>query len=183
MIAELVDAIVQDLTDHGLEVKEFNYKDLVTKDTITLQRPSVSVIVSQSKAKQVSRSTYKYILTVSLLVTVGKPKQTPTGERAKKTAVYELLEAIAQTIQLKHYKKEGLELENPLIPMGFKNITPYELYKASFQVYQINFWTSYNVTWQDPEDRDRGTLEKILNTYYLTDSTSTTAADLLTLRT
>lgn len=179
MISQLVDAIVADLRQSGLEVKEFDYKDLITEDTLARARPSVSVVVGESSIAKVTLNSYKYKIIVSLLVTINHPRQVASGERVKKQAVYELLEAIADEVQL---KKFNLDLENPLIPLGFRNITPYALYKVGYQVYQIRFWTSFCVKMIPEADVDRGKLTAILAQYtFPPDSTTIYGADLIPL--
>jgi len=178
MIAELIDKIESKLIQSGLQVKEINFKDLVTEKTQTIGKPSVSIVCDQSTARKLAMNTYNYRIIVSLILTTHKlPTMVPRAEKTKKQQVYELIEAIIDTIQL---QKFGLDLENGLIPMGFRYITPYPLYEKGYQVYQIQFWSSFNVKHVPAADEDKGTLLSILAQYeFPPDSTTVWGSDLI----
>ena len=172
MMIELTQAILQKLKDDGLDAREIGFKDLIDK-TINLDRPAVNITINQATVKQVTLSTYKYILTVTLNIVFMDLKGGSAGEGRRKEGVYKLIEAISDSLIL---QKFGLELENGLYPLRFRNITTYDLAKAGFQVYALEFWCSYNVTYHDSEDADRGKLNTIVADYWLCppDSTSMT---------
>ena len=180
MMSELHAALVTALKDNGLDVREIGFKDLIDK-TINLDRPAVNITINEAKAQKVTLNTYKWVITVTFNIIFGNLKGGFKGEALRKEGVYKLIEAITQYVMV---QKFGLELENPLLPLRLRNITSYEWARAGFQVYSLDFWGSFNETYQDPQDADLGHLNSILNQYWLMpgDSTSMTprAEDIIT---
>ena len=182
MMAEIVQAILDNCKSNGLEVREIGFKDLID-GTINLTRPAVNVTINQSSVSQVSLYTYKFVLTVSMIIVFQNLKAGYEGEARRKEGVYKLIEAISNNLTLQNL---GLELENPLIPQSFRNITTSEFAKNGYQLYNLNFWCSYNVDWKNNYG-DQGNLTSILNQYWLMpndstsmDSTHLRGSDLIT---
>ena len=180
MMSELHAALVDAFKTNGLDVREIGFKDLIDK-TINLDRPAVNITINEGRGAKVTLNTYKWVITVTLNIVFAHLKGGSVGEARRKEGVYKLIEAITQYVLC---QKFGLELENPLFPMRFRNITSADLARAGFQVYALDFWGSFNTTYADPEDKDIGHLNSILNQYWLMpgDSTSmpTRAEDILT---
>lgn len=163
MMAELATRIKDRLKASGLNTKEVAYKDLIDK-TINLTRPAVNVTINQAEAQKVTLYCFKYRLTVTLTIVVQYLKAAPAGEAIRKEKVYDLIEAITDSLLL---QKLGLDLENPLMPMGFRNVTPYDLAIAGYQLYTVNFWCSYNHKVSELIDGDYGELAEILAKYWI----------------
>lgn len=161
MLIELTEAILDSLKANGLDVREIGFKDLIDRQ-LNLTRPAVNISINQARAEQVTLTTYKYRLTVSLVIIFGHLMGGARGEGKRKEGIYKLIESISDFLTLQNF---GLALENPMIPMGFRNITTYDVAKAGYQIYELQFWASYNVTKQDTDDL--GTLNSILAMYWL----------------
>jgi hypothetical protein len=164
ILSELVDAMTNWLSSGGLEIKQISYKDMID-GTLNLQRPAVNISINRTKmVRQVTMKTYKWEFDVSLLIIFGSLKAGIPGERARKEGIYELLQALSDSLLL---QKFDLPLENPLFPVGFRNITTKELAKAGYQVYSIDFWSSFTSTYTEPQDVGTGPLKSILMKYWL----------------
>ena len=168
MIAEVVTGILEKLKKAGLEVRELGFKDLVD-GTINLTRPAVNVACNMGDFTKVTMNTWKAKLNISLIVVFQSSRGGSTGEALRKEGIYKILEAITQTILL---QKLDLELQNPLFPMSFRNVTTAKYANAGYQLYQINFWCSTNFTRTD-EAEDWGNLTSIMAEYYLQPRTYT----------
>ena len=164
MMADLATNIKDKLKSSGLDVKEIAYKDLIDK-TINLTRPAVNIAINESRAEKVSMFSFKYKLTVSLALVVQSLKAGASGEAVRKEKIYDLIEAITDSLLL---QRLDLDLENPLMPMGFRNITSYELARAGFQMYQLQFWCSYlHTRTTESYDGEYGPLKEILAKYWI----------------
>jgi hypothetical protein len=161
MIAEITEAILNRLKADGLEIREVGFKDLVDK-TINLTRPAVNVVVQTATFDKVTLTTYKVRLDVSLIVVFQNVRAGTEGEARRKAGIYKIIEAVIQSLLL---QKLDLDLENPLFPVSFRNITSEEYAKAGYQLYQIQMWCSYNFSKKDEEDL--GWFDRILAEYYL----------------
>ena len=162
MIYELTTGIRDYLKLGGLDVNEISFKDMID-GTMNLQRPAINVIVNSSTAEKVTINCWKYRMTVSLLLIIQNLKGSVLGDEARKKAIYQLIETISDSLTLQNF---SLELENPLIPMGFRNITTQTYAKAGYQLYQLQFWCSYNVAKSDP-DADASAISEIVASYFI----------------
>lgn len=164
MLIELTQAIIDELKNNGLDTKEFGFKDL--KDWLinpNLTRPAVNIAILSSTAQQVTLYTYKFRAVVSVLVVFPLFRTDAQGEGKRREGCYKLIEGISNFLTL---QKFGLELENPLIPMGFRDVTPGQFVEKGFRFYDLQFWCSYNVSMVDKEG-DAGDLSKIYLEYWL----------------
>jgi len=168
MIAEVVVGILEKLKAAGLDVREYSFKNLVD-GTVSLTRPAVNISCNTADFQKVTINTWKAKLNISLIVVFQHLKGGSTGEALRKEGVYKILEAIIQALLL---QKLDLELQNPLFPMSFRNVTTEKYANAGYQLYQINFWTSINFTRTD-EAEDWGNLTSIMAEYYLQPRTYT----------
>jgi hypothetical protein len=161
MITEVSEAILDKLKASGLNVREIAFKDLIDR-TINLDRPAVNVTINAGTFEKVTTTTYKSRLEVSMIVIFGWLRAGVTGEMQRKEGVYKLLEAIFQALC---FQKLTQDMENPLMPSGFRNITTLEYAKAGYQLYQTTMWTTVNFTKTDSDDQ--GTITSILAQYFL----------------
>lgn len=161
MLSEIVQGILDKLKAEGLDVREIGFKDLVDR-TINLTRPAVNCTINIGSWQKVTLYTYKCIADVSLIIIFQHLKGGPQGEALRKEGVYKIIEGITQALFL---QRLGLDLENPLFPKSFRNITTMEYAKAGYQLYELKMWCSFNTTYSDKDDL--GTLTSILAQYYL----------------
>jgi len=160
MMTEVTQAILDRLKDRGLDVREIAFKDLID-GTINLTRPAVNITMNQASVKRVAVNTYKYVTIVSLILVVNHLKGGAIGDGQRKSKIYELIEGISNYLTLQDF---GLALENPMIPMGFNNITTTTLAKVGYSLYELKFWCSWNV---DKEELDSPIIESLLINYWL----------------
>ena len=187
MMIELTQAILDELKSNGLDVREIGFKDLTTMQaSMNLTRPAVNISINSATGQKIAvglpQEHYKWRLSVSLLILFPHLKGGVEGEARRKEGIYKIIEAISNILT---GQTLGLELENPLLPESWRNITSMELAKAGFQAYELKFWCSFVVDMADKEG-DYGTLSSILNQYWLVPNDnpltdSTRASDLVTL--
>ena len=162
MIAEVVAGILEKLKAAGLDVREVGFKDLID-GTINLTRPAVNLSVNLGDFQKVTMATWKLKMNISMIVIFQHLRAGSIGEALRKEGIYKILEAIIQALLL---QKLDLELQNPLFPLSFRNVTTAKYAGAGYQLYQMNFWCSTNFTRTD-EAEDWGNLTSILAEYYL----------------
>lgn len=166
MISAIIEGALTKLKEAGLDIMEFNYKDLIDK-TINLNRPAINAIINQSSIKPIARSTYapvfKHDIRLSLLLLIHYIGSTAEKTGKRKSLIYDLIESIHHELTNEDF---GLGLENPLFPSGWRNITTFELAEAQYQLYQIDFNCSFVI---EPDSKDTviGDLRTILAQYSL----------------
>lgn len=170
VMSDLHAAIIDSLKGQGLDVREIGAKDLID-GTINLTRPAVNITINEAGFSKVTLYTYKCKCVVSLILVINRLRGGATGEAQRKAAVYDLIESVAAYLTL---QKLVPELENPLIPQGFRNITSQTFAKAGYQLYELRFWTSWTTEMGNPDGADLGTLQNILAKYWLTPDHPTT---------
>jgi hypothetical protein len=158
ILAELTKRIGDSLTEQGLEVKNIGYKDLIDGQ-FNATVPAVNVVINGGEAKLLNNVTYNWRAVVSLLLVVSYAQSETVGDFKRKEGMYKLIEAISDYLILHDF---GLSLTNRMIPKKFKNITKPEWAKAGYQVYNLEFWISYNTVYESPEDISTGPLNEIL---------------------
>jgi hypothetical protein len=161
MIAQITMGILNRLKEKGLDCREINFLDLIN-GSMNLVRPAVNITVQTGSFKKITLNTYKNTLDVSLIIVFNTPKAGPTGEAYRKEGVYKILEAIVNALLLQYL---DLDLENPLWPVSFRNITSAVYAKAGYSLYQLMLTCSYN--YDKEAEEDLGSLEKLLAQYYL----------------
>jgi len=180
MMAELQKEILDHLKSQGLDVREIGFKDLITQKpgALNLTRPCVNISINQAIAKKVTLTTYKWICTVSLTIIFQHLQGGFLGDAKRKEGIYKLIEAISDYLTLRDF---GLDLENPLMMDSFRNITSWELASAGYQLYELKFRCSYNIKYEELQDRDEGVITSIYSKYFLEppDSTSVVNTDVL----
>ena len=166
MITSIIEGIITKLKASGLDVEEFAYKDLIDK-THNLRRPAINIIVNRSSVRKITTSfnypKFKHELVVSLLLVVHFVGSTVEKDGIRKNKIYDLIEAIHPLLTNEDF---DLGLENPLFPLGWRNITTFELAEAQRQLYQIDFSCSFVI---EPTDKDTyiGELNNILTKYWV----------------
>jgi hypothetical protein len=164
MIPEIRSGIEDFLKDQGLDVREFGSKDLKDK-TLNADKPAVNVIINRASGQKVTgsftKTRYKYVLTVSLITVFQWVMSSSEGEARRREGVEKIIEAIGDSLVGQDF---GLQLENPLLPLGFQNITTTEWAKAAYMVFEQNFWCSYVIEKLDP---DAPLITKVLAEYFI----------------
>lgn len=180
----LTEAILDALKAKGLDVQEINFKDLLD-GTINIRKPAVNITINTGGAQRVNLAgTYKYMIIVSLIVVFNTAKGGPIGEAQRKQGIYDLIVSVARFL---NGQKFGLPLENYLVIKGFRNITTKAYATAGYQLYNMDFSTSFLVDAEDGNYADEGTVESILTKYWICPPDSTNfdtpdrAADLVVL--
>lgn len=172
LIDEMGEKITQGIKDKliagGLDFDEIGFQQLVDAETGALQRPVANVSINQGSYEKVTMHTYKQNTIVSIYIMV----QDLNGEKQARNAMYLLIHAIARVLLL---EKLGLELQDPLKPTNFTNVTPEKYVKAGYVIYMLNLTCSFNFV-KDTE-KDLGAFTKIVNTYFLQDPTDDGVGD------
>jgi hypothetical protein len=164
MIPELRSGVVDFLKGQGLDVKEFGSKDLKNR-VLNVKKPAVNVIINRASASKVTGSMvetrYKYVMILSLIIVVEWVPSDPVGEARRREGSERIIEAIGDSLVGQNF---GLALENPLLPMGFNNITTSDWQNAGYMVFQQDFWCSYLIAKIDP---DVPLIKNVLLEYFL----------------
>jgi Domain of unknown function (DUF1834) len=165
MISEITEGILELLKADGLDVREIGFKDLVDK-TINLTKPAANVTVQTAKYERVTGSSYKTAfkcdLDISVIVVFSELRGGTAGEARRKAGTYKIIEAVVQSLL---GQSLGLDLENPIFPVSFRNITTPQYAQAGYSLYQIMLWCSFIV--QENDKDDLGYLNDLLINYYL----------------
>ena len=185
MMSDVVAGIIDAIKAGGLDVQDIGFKDLID-GTINLKKPiGINITIEQSpNAQLVTLYEYKWRFNISLKIVVQWLPGGNVGQGRRKEKIYDTIEAVSQILLL---QKLGLQLENPLTPQAFRNVTSNKLAKAGYQVYEVIFWGTFIQEYQETQDKDGGVFASIDNKYWVipTDSTAFTtperAEDVLTL--
>jgi hypothetical protein len=158
MITEVTTSILDLLEADGLDVRQVDFKDLIDRK-LNLTRPAVNISINMGDAEQVTLTTYKMWLQVSLIVVFQHLKD----EAHRKEGVFAILDAMNASLVCQ--RPFGM-MENILIPVSFRNVTTSEYSQAGCQLYELKYKTSVTYTYNDRLD-DFGTLKGLLLKYYL----------------
>ena len=165
MISDICRAILDKLNTAGIDVRQIELRDLVNR-TLSLRGPAVNVAVDAATMTPLTvNSVYKVTLDISLILVLKNLK----GEESARLESQDILDALIQAFTLTDL---GLELQDPLVPTSFRNITDKEYADGGFQLYQLNLRCSYNVE-KESDEEDWGILTSILTKYYLQPRTET----------
>ena len=162
MMAEVVEAVLNKFKADGLDVRQVGFKDLVD-GTLNLTRPAVNATVQTASFEMVTQKTYRAACNLNLFVVFQTLRGGTEGDARRKSGTYEIVEAIIQSLVLQDL---GLDLQLPLHPVSFRNVTTPEYAKAGIAVYEIVMAFAYNFTWEDKSD-DWGMLNSMVTKYYL----------------
>lgn len=182
MIAEISTAVLDKLHAAGLDVSQIDFRDLVSRTTKNLIRPAVNINIDSATKSKVTLTTDKVNLNISLILVM----QNLRDESFRKVGVYRLIQGVIDTLT---HQDLGLDLQDHMRFTSFRNLTDKAYQDAGYIIYQVMFSCSYNVTYDDPLEKDLGFLESIWCEYYLqhpADRGTTgqyNAADLFTLET
>lgn len=167
---KITEGIKDKLIAGGLEFTEISFQELIDRQTGALARPVANISINQGNYVKVTANTvYKQNTTVSLYIMV----QNLSGEKEVRKGMYLLIHAIARVLL---FEKLGLDLQDPLIPRVFNNVTDGGYAKAGYLVYQLDLTCSFNFT-KDAE-KDEGAFTKIYNDYFLQDPVDDGVVDL-----
>lgn len=171
MIKELSLGILNKLNAAGLETQQISFQEIVDRQIGALERPAVNISINQSSFQKVTMTKYKAGLTVSLYIMI----QNVGGEKERRFAIYDLIEAIISTLLLQDF---GLCLQDPMRPQSFNNVSDKKFTDAGYSIYRINFFTSF-IFVKEPseEEQDIGILKSIVSDYFLQDPTDDGISD------
>jgi hypothetical protein len=162
LLSELTKRISDTLKQKGLEVKQIGFNDLIN-GVLNVTTPAVNVTIKEAESKLLNNVTYNWKVIVSLILVVQYPKEDRTGDFERMEKIFALIESMQKFLMLQDF---GLELQNRMIPQKFKNITTREFAKAGYRVFYLEFWMSYNTTYESPEDYSTGPLTEIDLSYW-----------------
>ena len=160
MLDLISEGILNHLNSSGLDVQDIDFKQLVDRQTGSTMRPKVNVSIDSGAHQKITMNTYKQIPVVSLFLCV----QNLRSERESRFAAYKLIDAIVQSLIL---EKMALDLQDPLTPTTFQNVTDEAFAGIGISLYQINFSCSFNYTKEFSDNIDTGEIASILNTFWL----------------
>ena len=160
MLDLISEGILNHLNSSGLDVQDIDFKQLVDRQTGSTIRPKVNVSIDSGTHQKITMNTYKQIPVVSLFLCV----QNLRSERESRFAAYKLIDAIVQSLVL---EKMALDLQDPLTPTTFQNVTDEAFAGIGISLYQINFSCSFNYTKEFSDNIDTGEIASILNTFWL----------------
>lgn len=175
MMSSVVAGVIDAIKGAGIECQDIGFKDLID-GTVNLKKSiGLNVTIEQSPVSSlVTLYDYKWRFNLSVKVVVQHLQGGNIGQGRRKEKIYDTLEAISQVLMI---QKLGLDLENPLTPLSFKNITSNKLARAGYQVYELVMWGSYIQSYTEPQDQDGKTLVSIDNKYWLMPNDSTNFSD------
>lgn len=158
MISAICRKILDKLNTSGIDVQQTTLRDLVNRK-VNLRRPAANIAVNSATFTPITMTTYSVVLEISLIVVLQNLK----SEEHARIEVYDILDSIIQAFLLTDL---GLDLQDPLTPASFRNITDQKYAEAGFEIYQLNMRCAYNVT-KESDEEDWGILTSILTKYYL----------------
>lgn len=160
MIAKISSAILDKLHKAGLDINQIDFKSLIAREIHNLLRPAVNINIDSASKTKITLTTDKINLNISLIVVLKNLR----SEAFRKEGVYKIIDGIIETLT---HQDLGLELQDDLRFVSFRNLTDRAYQDAGYIIYQIMFSCSYNVTYDDPKEKDLGWLDKIWCEYYL----------------
>lgn len=172
MAEQVCRKILERLNAAGVETKQISFQEMQDRNVGALSRPVVNISINSATFNKITLTTYKCILGLILYLMISDLR----GEEQRRFQILNLIEAIVNALFL---RKLGLELQNPLMPLSFANVTDEKYASAGYQLYELRFSCSFNYTketvWDDVEDL--GLLETIVTNYFLQDPKDDGVAD------
>ena len=161
MSEKICRAVLNELNVSGVETKQLSFQEMQDRNVGALARPAVNISINSATFKKITLTTYKCVTGLTLYLMVSDLR----GEAQRRFAILSLIEAMIDALFL---KKLGLELQDPLLPLGFANVTDEKYAGAGYQLYELKFSTSFNFE-KDPDVSDEGLLRTIVTQYFLQD--------------
>ena len=156
MLVELEQAILDKLNAAGINTKIFDYRT----DPDPRKQNVPIVFCSIEAAEFTPADDDKFFQEVSIFLRVLF--KAIRGEAVRRTGIYPVLEGVVQALQL---QKLGLAIQ-AIEPREFANVTDEEDARRGDIVYEIQFWTRYEVDKADA-DPETATLLEIAIDYFL----------------
>jgi hypothetical protein len=166
MSSQIVEKISERLNSTGIEVMNISMQEFLNNQVGSLSRPAINISVNNGLISKVTQRTYKNNLSVTLILIVSDLRGNITGENIRRKKVLDLIDAVIMSL---FRQKLDLELQDPLIPENYSNITDLEAASAGYLIYQINFSCSYNFEYIPDDEKDLGYLKTIVCNYFLQD--------------
>lgn len=156
-------AVLNELNASGVETKQLSFQQMRDRKIGALSRPAINISINSATFKKITLTTYKCVTGLTLYLMVSNLSL--RYEEQGRFIILRLLEAIIDALFL---KKLGLELQDPLLPLGFNNVTDEDYAGRGYQLYELKFSTSFNFE-KDPDVSDEGLLRTIVTQYFLQD--------------
>ena len=162
MIDLISDRVLEKLRQSGLDINDIDFQKILDMQVGTTMTPKVNISVDTGSFKQIAMRVHRANVVVSLILVATNLR----GEKERKFKNYKLITGIIETLYL---EKLGLDLQDPLTPVGFSNVTDERFNDAGYSLYQLDFVCSFNFE-KSSVTGDRGYLESIVNNYFLDDT-------------
>ncbi|MCK5450261.1 MAG: hypothetical protein KAI70_00695 [Candidatus Omnitrophica bacterium] len=155
---EISNKIMFHLVKSGIEADHIGFDKLVDRQVGALQRPVANIAIDSGSFKKITLTSYKQFITISIFMMI----QDLRSEEARRFKAYKLLTQIAKVLML---EKLGLDLQDPIMPTTFENVTDEKYSSAGYSIYKLDLTCSFNI--EKDFEKDLGTLHSIVNEYYL----------------
>jgi len=163
MLADVSLKILDKLNAAGIQTNQIDFNEIVDRQVGALERPAVNISINHSTFQKVTMNKYKSVFIVSLYLLV----QDVAGEKERRFKVYDLIEAIVNSLLLQDL---GLDLQDHLRPQSYNNVTDKKFSDAGYAIYQLDFLASFNFRKETSDDeKDLGALRTIVSDYFLQD--------------
>lgn len=165
MLSSICRAILDKLNTAGISVRHTELRGLVDR-TVNLSRPAVNIAINSAAFEQVTvNHVYKVTPEISLILLLQHLK----GEERARLESQDILDSMMQALLLQDF---GLELQDPMMPVSFRNITDQTYAESGFEMYEMIWRCSYNIE-KTSDEEDWGILTSMLAKYYLQPRTET----------
>jgi hypothetical protein len=154
-LKDISDKIQETIQEAGLDIQKLSWQEMIDRQVGFLQRPVVNISINAGTWTKVTLRKYKVKLIIALFLTV----QNLRGEKDRRYDIYGLIDGI---VNLMVVNKMGLEMQDPIKPGSFSNVTDAKYSGAGYQIYQLNFTGSYI---HEMAEEDLGMLRSLVSKY------------------
>jgi len=160
-------SILNKLQSSGIETRQLAFQEMLDRNVGALQRPAINISVNSARFQKITLYDYRCFLELTLYLMASDLNL--NGEEKRRFIIHNLIEGITDSLFL---KKLGLELQDPITPMSFANVTDERFSSAGYIIYELKFSTSFNFekdASNSDEMSDDGVINSIVTDFYLQD--------------
>jgi len=154
--------VLERLKASDIDINDIDFQAILDKKNMPIKKPKVNISVDTGAFKKITMRKYKAKIIISLILVVFNLR----GEKQRKTSNYDLIDAIIDDLFL---EKLGLDLQDPIAPVAFSNITDEDFDNAGYSLYQLDFTCSYNF-FKTAVTGDKGELSSIVSRFFVDDT-------------
>ena len=162
MLDQISENVLKKLELSGLDISDIDFEKIMDNQVGTLMRPKVNISVDTGIFKKIAMQSYNAKVIVSLILVV----QNLRSEKVRKFENYQLIIGIVDILCL---EKLDLDLQDPLTPIAFSNVTDETFNTAGYSLYQVDFSCSFNFT-KSSVTGDYGYLKSFINKYFVNET-------------